>query len=225
MARIPQLDLSARDVDTDVVSGGVGYEFGGGLRVDLGFESTDARFPIDPGGRSNRSSGPILRLAFEGSRLSLDVDTTLRELEFDGRASSDERRQLTGRARLGWQLTEKLSASLFSGLQLDFSALEADAVFEGRRSGAALRRQLGRSRISAFYEVGQDEFVRVVDDRVTRVDDFTSFGLSYHLRLSERVTVEVAVSDTRRESSDPEFDRDLTGVTIRIRLGGNLLPW
>lgn len=226
MRRIPSLDLAARDVDTDVVSVGVGYEFSGGLRADLGYERTDAGFVIDPGGRSNRGSGPILRLAFEGSRLSLDVDAAVRELEFAGRASSDDRRQPTGQGRLGWQFTEKLSAGLFTGIQLDFSALDSDAVFEGRRSGVALRRQASaRSRISVFYEVGEDEFARVVDDGILRVDDFTSYGLNLQLQLSGRVTVELAVSDTRRESTDPEFDRDLTSVTSRIRVGGNLLPW
>lgn len=225
-AQIPGLDLAARDVDTDVVSGGVGYEFGSGLKIDLGFESTDARFVRDPGGRSNRGSGPLLRVNVTRSRLSLDLDAALRDLEFDARASGDDHRQLTGVGQLGWRFTEKLSAGLYTATQLDFSALDTDAIFEGRRSGISLRQEVGsRTRVSVFYEVGKDEFTTVGTDEVGRVDDFTSYGLTHRLKLTGRVTVEVAVSDTRRESTDPEFDRDLSSVTGRIRVGGNLLPW
>ena len=60
---------------------------------------------------------------------------------------------------------------------------------------------------------------------MTRIDDFTSFGVNYRVQLGERLIVEVGYTDTRRESSDPQFDRDLRAITSRVRLGGDLLPW
>ncbi len=43
--------------------------------------------------------------------------------------------------------------------------------------------------------------------------------------MTERLTVEMGFLDTRRDSTDPEFDRDVQAVTGQVRLGTNLLPW
>ena len=65
-----------------------------------------------------------------------------------------------------------------------------------------------RTRVGAFYEVGEDEFATVTSDEVTRLDDFTSYGVNFTIQLSERLTVEMGYFDTRRDSSDPDFDRE-----------------
>ncbi len=225
-ARLPGLDLSLLDVDTDLFNAGIAYELGNGLVIGLGYEEADSIFPNDPDGRSNRGSGPLVRLAFEGTRVTLGAEVAQRDLQFDGRTGAAEREQVIGVGQLMWRFTEKLTSTLYSGNRLDASALDSAAIFEGRRSGLSMTRQnAGRIRIGAFYEIGEDEFASVTSDEVTRVDDFTSIGVNLRIQLSERLTVELGFIDSRRESSDPDFDRDLRSITSRIRLGTNLLPW
>jgi hypothetical protein len=224
--RLPGLDLSLLDVDEEVLNAGIAYELGNGLAIGLGYEEAESIFRNDPDGRSNRGSGPLVRLGFDGTRTSLEVEVARRDLEFDARSGSNERRQTVGLGRLVWRFSETLSASLYSATRLDASALDSSAIFEGRRSGLRLQRQAGPgTRVGVFYEVGEDEFATVTSDRVTRLDDFTSYGANLSIQMTERLTVELGFFDTRRESSDPEFDRDLRSLTSRIRLGGDLLPW
>jgi hypothetical protein len=225
-ARLPTLDLSLLDVDTELLIAGFGYELGNGVSIGLGYQRTDSIYLEDPDGRSNRGSGPLLRIALDGTRLTMDIDIAPRDLEFDARAGAGDRSQLSGLGRMSWRFTEKLSAGLYSAAQLEASALDSAAIFEKRRSGISLQRQAGeRTRVRAFYETGEDEFATVSSDQVTRVDDFTSYGIGFAVELGERLTVEVGFYDTQRDSTDPEFDRDLRSVTSRVRLGGNLLPW
>lgn len=224
--RVPGLDLGALDVDTENVNGGIGYRFPNGLKVAVGVERTEATFPDDPGGRSSQGSARLLRVGIAGPRLSIDFDAAQRDLEFVSRQGGQERRQLTGLGQFGWKLTETLSTRLYGALQLQPSAVDVAALFEGRRSGINLLREPGpRTRISIFYEVGDDEFVDASSDRLIRVDEVTSYGLNYHLQLTDRLTLNLGLVDSRRDSSNPAFDRSLTAVTTRINLGGNLLPW
>ncbi len=224
--QLPGLNLSLLDVDSQLLKGGFAYELGNGLTVGLGWEDNESTFDNDPGGRSNRGSGPLLRLAYDGTRASLELEVSRRDLEFDGRESATKREQVIGFGLLGWNLTEKLSAGIYSATRLDASALNSAAIFESRRSGVSLqRRGSGRTRIGVFYEMGEDEFATVASDQVTRLDDFTSYGVNLTSQFSERLAIEVGFHDTRRDSSDPDFDRDVTAVTGRVRLGGNLLPW
>lgn len=224
--QLPGLNLSLLDVDSRLLTGGFAYELGNGLTVGLGWEDSESTFDNDPSGRSNRGSGPLLRLAYDGARAFLELEVSRRDLEFDGRESTAKREQVIGFGLLSWNLTEKLSTSIYSGTQLDASALNSAAIFESRRSGVSLQRQSSdRMRIGVFYEVGEDEFATVASDQVTRLDDLTSYGVNLSRRLSERLTIEVGFHDTRRDSSDLDFEREVTAVTSRVRLGGNLLPW
>ena len=224
--RLPGLDLSLLDVDGEMLKGGFAYELGSGLSLGVGWEETESLYLNDPTGRSNKGSGPLVRIGFEGTRAALDVEVAQRDLEFAGRAGGETRDQLIGLGQLSWQFTEKLTAGIYSATRLEASALESTALFEGRRSGLSLRRQnAGRGQVSLFFEVGEDEFSTVASDDVTRIDDFSSFGINYRFQMGQRLTLEIGYLDTRRESSDPEFDRDLRAITSRVRLGGDLLPW
>ena len=224
--RLPGLDLSLLDVDTELLGGGLAYELSNGLSIGVGYEAAESTFLEDPARRSNRGAGPLLRLALAGRRATIDVQVSQRDLEFDAREASDTRDQVIGRGLLAWRFTEKLSANLYAASRLDASALDSAAIFEGRRTGVSLlRRNTNRTRVRAFYEVGKDEFASVTSDEVTRVDDFVSFGLNYRIEMGERLILELGFIDSQRDSSDPEFDRDLRAITSRVRLGSNLLPW
>lgn len=224
--RRPGLDLSLLDVDTELISGGLAYELSNGLSIGLGYEETESRYLNDLAGRSSRGSGPLVRVRHSGPRASIDVQFSQRELVFDARTAGDTRDQLTGLGRLGWRFTEKLSASFYGATRLEASALDSAAIFEGRRTGIGLsRRNTDRTQFRLFYETGEDEFASVTSDEVTRIDDFTSFGVNYRVQLGERWIVEVGYLDSRRDSSDPEFDRDLQAITSQVRLSGNLLGW
>ncbi len=222
--RLPTLDLAALDSTTEQLSAGVRYSFGDRLAVSLGAELTESDFDNDPGGRSNKSSGPLVRIDYQGNRLSVDLDGVRRDIDFSGGA--DERRQTTGLVQVGWRFSERLRASVYGSAQLDYSALDSASVFERRLSGVSLQRVFGpRLQVRVFYETGEDEFAGVADDQVTRIDDYESFGLRSELQLTPRVTIEIGAFDTQRDSSDAEFDRSQQTVLSQVRLGGNLLPW
>lgn len=223
--RVPGLDLATLDAEDQLLRGGVAYELGSGLRIGLGVERIETTFSADPGGRSNRGSGPLLTIGFEGEHLSVDIDAARRDLEFEGSGRGGNRRQTSGLAQVRLEVTEKLAGVLYGGVQLSASALDRDAVFESVRGGLRLQRDQGpRTRLIAFYEVGDDEFSRVADDRVGRLDDVRSYGVDLQFQLTPRLRVEIGYLDTRRTSSDRAFDRDLRSLTSRISLGSNLLP-
>ena len=223
--QVANLNLEALEFDGELLRAGLDYEFGSSLRLGLGFERAETTFLQDPGGRSNSGSGPLLRLGFEGARLSLGVEAARKDLAFAGRQGSD-RRQTSGNARLDWSFTERLSAALYSDRRLDYSGLIPDAIFDSSRVGVSLQRDSGpRTRILFFYEVGENDLASVTDDRVTRQDDLRLFGVSTELRLTPRLLVTLGYTEGRRDSSDPLFNRSLRSLVSRISLGGDLLPW
>ena len=224
-AQISNLDLALLAADGELLRGGLDYEFGDTLRLGVGLEWSETTFPADPSGRSNRGSGPLIRIGFEGSRLTADIDVARRDVEFVGRAVG-KRRQTRGLLQLRWKFTEKLSAGLYGDVRLQPSALDRNAVFESQRTGFSLQRNPGtRTRLSAFYEIGEDEFATVASDQVTRIDDFRSYGLTLQRQLTPRLAVNLGYVDSQRESTDPEFDRSFRSLVSSVSLGGDLLPW
>lgn len=223
--QVPGLNLAALESDGEQLRVGLNYDLTGAVRIGLGFERTESTFLVDPNGRTNRGTGPLLRISFEGTRLSLDLDAARKELELVGRPDS-KRRQLNGQVRLGWKFTEKLTSALYSDRQLSYSALDTNAIFDSSRVGLSLQRRGGpRIRTGVFYEAGRDEFATVADDRVTRVDDTRTFGASIELQLSPRLVLNLRYVDSQRDSSDPLFNRSSRALVSRIGLAGNLLPW
>lgn len=223
---VPGLILSTIDSDDEQLNGGLSYEHGSGLRVGLGYVRTEIEYLDDPQGRSQIGTGPLLRVDFEGSRLSIRLDAARRDLDIRARAGANKRQQVSGIATLGWKFGQRLSSSVYQGIELHASALDAKAIFETQRTGVSVSYETGpRSRIGAFYEAGDDEYATALSDQVTRVDDFTSYGASYRLDLSARWSFELGYLDSRRESSDPVFERDFNSLNFRLSLGGNLLPW
>jgi hypothetical protein len=225
-AQVPGLDLATLESDEELLRGGFAYELGNGLRIGLGVEATDTRFLIDPGGRSNTGSGPLLTIDFKGPHLSLGIDAARRDIDFDGRGGNATRRQSSGRGQLRWEFTEKTAAMLYAGARLSASALDRAAVFESRRTGVNLQRNPGaRTRFTAFFEVGEDEYATVASDEVARLDDIRNFGVNLQFQLGSRLSVLLGYSDARRESSDPAFDRNLRTFRGQVSLGGDLLTW
>lgn len=224
--QVAGLDLSTLESEGQRLLGGVKYELSSGLRIGLGIARTEIDYPEDPGGRSNRGSGPLFTLGFRGSRLRVDLDVARQELEFDSRRESGRRRQTDGTAQLGWSFTEKLSGSLYGDIQLTASALDSAAIYERRRWGIGLQRDPGRrAQMSVFFELGEDEFAAAADDRRIRTDDMRSLGVTLLLRMTPRLDVQFAYLDTRRDSTDPAFDRRQRSISSQVSLGGDLLPW
>lgn len=223
---LPALDLEALNRTSEILSAGARYEFSERLVLSLGGEVVEATLEVDPQGRSNKSSGPLVQLRFTGNRLSVVAEAVSRDIEFAGRQAAPDRTQTTGTAQVGWRFTERLRAQLYGTSQLDYSALDSASLFELRRTGASLSQELSpRLTVGAFYETGEDEFSTVVSDQVSRVDDHRSFGLTAQLTPTPRLTVNIRAFDSRRDSTDPQFSRSQTTVLSQIQLGGSLLPW
>ena len=108
----------------------------------------------------------------------------------------------------------------------DASSLDSSAIFESRRTGVTLQRDPGsRTRISIFYEIGEDESSSVASDEITRLDDLRSYGVNLRLQLSPRLRLNLGYIDSRRDSSNPAFDRDLRTLISSVSLGSDLLTW
>ena len=224
-SNVPGLDLEALEVETEVVNAGFAYQLSDGLEIALGVERAEARYPFDPDGRSNEGTGPLARVSFEGSRLLFEAEAAWRDLEFDARPG-EGRQELRGLVRLEWRFGRTLSTGAYGGSQLEASALDSASIFESRRTGVFLqRRGSDRGSTGLFFETGTDDFARIVVDDITRSDDFETWGLNVSFELTPSVRVDLGYFDSRRESTDPRFDRDFSGLRTAIRLGGNLLPW
>ena len=223
---VPGLDLESLDVDTESVRAGIGYRFPNGLELGLGVERTEALYRFDPDGRSNEGTGPLARASFEGSRLIFAVAAAWRDLEFAAREGTD-RQELRGDAKLEWRFGRKLSAGVYTASQLQASALDSTSIFESLRSGTYLQRRNSNrgGSVRLFYESGSDDFATIFVDDTTRTDDFETWGLSVSLELTTRLQVDLGFFDSRRESTDPRFDRDFSSLRTAIRLGGDLLSW
>ena len=223
---VPGLTLSTIDSDGERVNAGLSYELSNGLRLGLGYLRTETRYLDDPEGRSQQGEGPLLRIELEGPRLSISLDAARRDIEFLARQADNQRRQTDGLAVVGWQWSERLSSRVYGGAQLNASALDSQAIFESRRTGGSVSYEVGpRRRFGVFYESGQDEYATAASDLVTRRDDFSSYGASFRQQLSRRLVLELGFLDSRRDSSDPAFDREISSLNFRLNLGGNLLPW
>lgn len=220
---VPGLVLSTIDSDGRTVSGGLSYEFGS-LRVGLGYVESTTEYLDDPAGRSRRGSGPLLQVAMDGPRLSINLDASRRKLKFDALPAGRE--QLFGRGLVRWKFTERLSGQIYAGSSLGASALNDRVIFESHRTGLGASFEPNeRSRLRTFVETGEDDYGTSSDGELERRDEFTSFGVSYRLLLTRRLTLDLGYSDLRRESSDPIFDRNLQSLTLQLSLGGSLLSW
>ena len=220
------LDLASLGVDIESVRAAIGYRFPAGLELALGVERAEAIYPFDPDGRSNEGTGPLARVFYEGSRLFLEAEAAWRDLEFTAREGTD-RQELRGGAHLRWRFSHKLSAGAYTASQLQAAALDSTSIFESRRSGTYLQRQNSKrtGSVRLFYELGSDEFATIFVDDTTRTDDFETWGLQVSFDLTTRLQVDLGYFDSRRESTDPQFDRDFRSLRTAIRLGGDLLPW
>lgn len=224
--RVPGLDLGSLEADGKLLRGGVAYELGSGLQIGLGIERAETDYLRDPGRRSNSGSGPLLTVGYDGARLRLELVAAHRDIEFDGRESGRDRSQTIGRSQLRFQLGSTLTATLYGDIDLSAAALDQQAIFETRRTGISLQRDPGeRARIGVFFEIGEDEFASVAGDRVSRLDEFRSYGVDLHFQLTRQLNVELGYLDTRRTSSLPGFDREYRAFTSNVSLGGDLLSW
>lgn len=223
--QVAGLDVATLESDTDRLRGGIAYGRGDGLFVALGIEQIDVEYLLDPRGRSYRGEGPLFRLGYDGTRLTFDLDVAFLDIDFVGREGFD-RRQETGFAQLGLRFSEKLTGRLYGSAELTASALDAAAIFDGRRTGVSLQHDTSRrARLLVFYEVGEDEFATAATDDPTRVDDHTGYGVSLRYQVHPRLLVQVGYSDINRDSTDPLFDRQSRSISTRISIGGDLLPW
>ena len=224
---VPGLMLSSLDRDSEAVNLGLEYALGRHWRVGLGFEHTETDFLQTSGGRSNTSSGPLIRVRSRWNRLNLDSGAVYRTVDFEGESGSGRStEEITGNVRLGFQIDDRSSVSLYSGRSILFSAFDDSSFFVGERYGLSAGRQItDRLGLTAFFETGKDSFEEVELGSTGRVDDFEVFGASAGFQLTKRVLATLGFNQSERDSTFDEFDRSRTSLVYTIRVGGNILPW
>ncbi len=219
-AGTPGLQFLERD--EEVARAGARLSLGEHLRLGLGIERLEADFPVDPGSRSHSGSGPLLLVEFRGRRLDADLSVVRRSQEFVSGSSLEEFDRLTGSLGIG----HRADLRLYTGQALHYSGLEEESIFTGERYGLALNGEARTGlRLRAFVEIGEDDFEGFVRGGRERVDDYGAWGGGVALDLRRDLVLDLSLTRTLFDSTQPEFDRSATSLRAELSLGGDLLPW
>ncbi|MEZ5333341.1 MAG: outer membrane beta-barrel protein [Thermoanaerobaculia bacterium] len=208
------------DRDETVLSGGLFYRPRESFRLGLGVESAESDFEQDPGGRSNRSIGPLLDVDLVGNRVELGVNAVYRQVEFDSPDLEDQD-QVSGGARLLLHLASRTDATLYGGRQLVYSALDESAYFTSQVVGGQLswrRNPEHKSFAVAFLaETGTNDY-EGTGGLGNRSDDIVNYGVNFTFPYRNVLELQIGVIESEIDSNLPEFDRSYTAIRTGIRL-------
>lgn len=223
------LDPSVGVLDRDELLGRIGVRFRPRDNLTLGFgaEFSDVEFDRDER-RANSGVSPIFQLDFEGTRLAASARLALRALEAEGDASLfPDFDELSGRLRLGWQLSGPVQLEVLGNRNLVYSFQSDFAYFEDESWAAGPRISLGsRAGLSLRYEQGSNRFAAFEGSSAApRLDDFDGWAGELQVELGP-FTLLVKASRTEYDSNLPQFDRDVTTISSGLIFGQrNQSPW
>lgn len=204
--------------DETAWSGGIGYERGAGLRIDVGYETVDTDFPSDPGGRSNRSEAPFTRLRWTGNRVGGHLEAGERTLDFDNPALG-EITESVGRGLLDVELGHRTRLALYASRAVVYSALDRAGYFSSTNTGAGVAwGEPRRLTVRLFAETGRDDFVSAGGPNEGRIDDVDAVGLSFTVPFGERLELVLGLTEIDIDSNLDANDRSLTVGTSAVRL-------
>ena len=225
-AASPDVDLTQLDRSESILNTGFAYQPSEELRIGVGAQLSDAEFDLDGTGRSNSTTGALLEARYDGGQIDLLTSLVLREIEFDA-ADAEDRTEVTGRARAGWQPGHRLRLDLYGSRSLVYSALDSSTFFLESRIGLAVGSPAGlRLQMRVFAETRTNDYDTVDVTSSERSDDITSLGLVTSFLITERVLFSLRASQNDYDSNQNAFDRTVNVIRAGIELGlGASRPW
>ena len=211
--------------DIDRFEAGLALTLRNGVEIGLGVENSQTDFLLDPGGRSNDGTSPLIRLSYDGRRFVVDVRAVARQLEF-ANPLLGRFEQETGSALVGVDLAAKTRLTVYGARDLVFGTTVATSTIDDTRWGIALARNLARrTEVRMFAEQGTAQYRDVIGPNAFRLDDLEAFGIDISLELGQWTAVSLRVSEVAYDSNLAGFDRSTSRFGIGLDLKEDLLPW
>ena len=221
----PDILLPELESDTDLLEAVIAAILRNGLEIGLGLSDRQTTFLVDPGGRSNQSTSPVLKLAMGGDRLHLDARLLLEETEFDN-PDLERFEETTGSFLLDYGFSPKTGVAMYVSRSLVYGVSAAESTIDHSRFGTSLRRKFGRRLHGRlFAETGRSEYLDPGGASLNRNDDLSALGAEVSMDVGQLGALRFSYSETIYDSNLPDFDRSTRRVGLGLDLSRGLLPW
>ncbi|MCP4205310.1 MAG: hypothetical protein GY769_25650, partial [bacterium] len=210
--------LGLLDRQEERVRAGLRYLSPRGWTIGLGFEDLSVEFTEEARDLSHSGTSELLDVGFIGSRFSFWLGAELRDFEADPGSDFGSYDETTGSLETLWEVSQKTTLLTYARRRQQFSVSAQNAFSVEERQGARFDFDFSKSVLGLFAEVGEDEFESVATGLRERIDDVTSYGLDYRLKLQERFNVVVQVIYADYDSNLDRFDRDVTRFSVNVQL-------
>jgi len=221
----PALGLAARALDRNTTTSRLSLRYllksnrgylGAGVQVE------ETEFDGAFGNRGNDGESVFFEMLLRGNKMDLDLDLVERDLQPTAGSTFEGYEATTGRAavvlRPGWRFDFRL----YGSRSLQYSLVDADQFFQEDRQGIGTGIELSsRMQMTAFYEVGENDYQGTLDGQLARADeDLTAYGADLHIELGRNLGLRIGARQTEIDSQNPLLDRELTEVTVGLSFGG-----
>lgn len=180
------------------------------LRVAVGVERTESEFAESARDRSNSGTAPLLEASYDGDRLHLLGSLVQRSMKPTAGSEFVPFDETTGQIKLTLIPRWRLSYSFYGSRDLTYSIEPGYAQFTIDRLGTSIGAKIGNaSTVDLFYETGVHDY-EASSAAPARQDDFLAYGTLFHLKLGERIRLNLGVQRTSLESDATGLDRNLT---------------
>lgn len=215
--RLPPFEDLHRD--ETVLRGGIEVRPGGRLRVGVGVERTESDFAGSARDRSSSGTAPLLEASYDSERLHLLGSFVQRSLEPKAGSEFVPFDETTGQVRMTLTPRWRLSYSVYGSRGLTYSIEPGYSQLTIDRLGASIGAKIGNaSNVDLFYETGSHDYAATSAAAPPRQDDFRAYGTLVHLRLGERLRLNLGVQRTSLESAATGLDRNLTTFQTSLEL-------
>jgi hypothetical protein len=220
--RIARFDTLDRE--EDVLRAGLRVDLRGDWTLGVGVERSEVSF-LDPGNDlSNSGTAPYVEMERSGDGTKVAFDLAFRSLEPEGTSTFEPLDDVTGSAEIVFHLRPTLDLAVTGSRQLLYSVSEDFSYSLSQRTGLELRKEIRRTKLDLFYEVGDLEFAAADSRGLRRVDDYVGWGGRIELALWARTSLEVGATVTDYQSNLPGFDRSVTRWTTSLSIGDTAWP-
>lgn len=213
-------ELQVLDRDERRVRGGLRYRPRERWTLGLGAEWTETESVGPDRDLSNSGTAPVVELLYDGPKFWASGGVEFRSLEAEPGSEFQDTDTETYSLQVGVD-GNRLSPVIYARRSLALAFSEEFSHFTSDAFGASLTFELGhRTGLSAFAEVGENEFVlREGVAAIARVDDVTSYGAELSFQLGRGLSAQLGGYRTEFDSNLPGEDRTLEVLRTSIAFG------
>ena len=212
-------DFERLDRDERRARAGLRYRPRERWSFEVGYEWTESESTGEARDLSSTGGGPIASVRYTGPTFFAVASGALRDLEAD--TGSDFRSTDTETWSFATGLEgNRLSPVVYARRELALSIREELSHFTAETVGLSLATTLGRrTRLRAYAETGENEFVARTGVALERTDDVDSWGAELTFELFRNGRLRLGGHHTEIDSNLPGEDRTLDVVTTGIEIG------